>query len=101
VIRQHAGLSVERFCAVAGIPRATWYRRRERAVGSKRPKGPWPRSARRRVEAVVHALALKYPARGHRKIWALTLAQGHEVSQSTVHRIMLERGLLHPRRYQA
>ena len=101
MIRQHSGLSVERFCAVAGIPRAKWYRRRQRALGSKRPKGPWPRPARGRVGAVVHALALKYPAWGHRKIWALTLAQGHEVSQSTVHRIMLERGLLHPRRYQA
>lgn len=26
VIRQHAGLSVERFCSLAGIPRPSWYR---------------------------------------------------------------------------
>jgi len=101
VIRQHAGLSVARFCSLAGIPRATWYRRRERALGGPPVKGPWPRPVRATVEVVVHAYALRYPAWGHRKIWALTVADGYQVSQSTVHRIMLERGLLHPRRYQA
>ena len=101
MIREQAGLSVARFCAVAGIPRPTWYRQRARALGGRPAKGPWPRPARRRVEAVVHAYALRYPAWGHRKIWALTVADGHQVSQSTVHRILDERGLLHPRRYQA
>jgi putative transposase len=101
VIRRHAGLSVQRFCALAGIPRPTWYRQRARALGGRPAKGPWPQPARRRVEVVVHASALNYPAWGHRKIWALTLADGHRVSQSTVHRIMLERGLLPARRYQA
>ena len=101
MIRQHAGIPVARFCARAGIPRARWYRMRERALGAQPAKGPWPRPARRRVETVVHELALRYPAWGHRKIWALTIVKGHEVSASTVHRIMLERGLLHPRRYQA
>ena len=43
----------------------------------------------------------KYPAWGHRKIWALTVADGHKVSQRTVHRILDERGLLNGRRYQA
>jgi transposase InsO family protein len=100
MIRLEAGLSVARFCAVAGIPRPTWYRRRTRAAAAERAKGPWPRPARRRVEVVVHALALAYPAWGHRKIWALTLARGYEVSASTVHRIMLERGLAQPARYQ-
>lgn len=102
MIRVEAGLSVARFCAVAGVPRPTWYRMRERALGAERPpKGPWPSPKRREVEAVVHWLALRYPAWGHRKIWALTLARGYEVSMSTVYRIMLERGLVHPRRYQA
>ena len=40
------------------------------------------------------------PAWGHRKIWALTVARGYEVSVSTVYRIMFERGLVHPARYQ-
>jgi putative transposase len=101
VIRQHAGIPVWRFCSLAGIPRPTWYRMRERALGAQQSKGPWPRPARRRVEAVVHAYALRYPAWGHRKIWALTVANGHEVSMSTVHRILDERGLIHPARYQA
>ena len=55
----------------------------------------------RRVEAVVHAYTLCIPAWGHRRIWALTVDDGHRVSVSTVHRIMLERGLLHARRSQA
>ncbi len=101
MIRQHAGLTVVRFCAVAGIPRPTWYRQRERALGGRSAKGPWPRPARDRVEAVVHAYALRYPAWGHRKIWALTIADGHQVSMRTVHRILDERGLVHPHRYQA
>jgi transposase InsO family protein len=101
VIRRQAGLSVERFCSLAGIARPTWYRQRQRALGGAPAKGPWPRPARDRVAAVVHAYALKYPAWGHRKIWALTIADGHRASQRTVHRILDELGLLHPRRYQA
>lgn len=101
MIRRQAGLSVERFCSLAGIPRPTWYRQRQRALAGAPAKGPWPRPARDRVAAVVHAYALRYPAWGHRKIWALTIADGHRVSQRTVHRILDELGLLHPRRYQA
>lgn len=101
MICQHAGLTVERFCAVAGIPRPTWYRQRERARGGRSAKGPWPRPARDRVQAVVHAYALRYPAWGHRKIWALTIADGHQVSMRTVHRILDERGLVHPHPQQA
>ncbi len=48
----------------------------------------------------MHWLALRYPAWRHRKIWALTVARGYEVSMSTVYRIMFERGLVHPARYQ-
>jgi len=101
VIRRQAGLSVTRFIELAGIPGSTWYRQRQRALSGRPPKGPWPRPARRRVEAVVHAYALKYPVWGHRKIWALTIADGHQVSMRTVHRILDERGLLHSRGYHA
>jgi putative transposase len=101
VIRQQAGLSVERLCTLAGIPRPTWYRRRQRALGGAPAKGPWPRPVSDRVVAVVHAYALQYPAWGHRKIWALTVADGHQVSQRTVHRMLDARGLLNGRRYQA
>ncbi len=98
MIRQQAGVSVERFCALAGIPRPTWYRQRQRALGGAQAKGPWPKPVSDRVIAVVHAYALKYPAWGHRKIWALTVADGHTVSQRTVHRILDERGVLNGRR---
>jgi putative transposase len=101
VIRCEAGLDVRRFCALAGIPTTTWYRQRERALSGRAAKGPWPRPARDRVAAVVLAYALRYPAWGHRKIWALTVADGHDVSMRTVHRLLDERGLLHGRRYQA
>ncbi|MCA1679783.1 MAG: integrase core domain-containing protein [Actinobacteria bacterium] len=101
MIRQEAGLSVERFCAIARIPRPTWYRQRERALGGRAAKGPWPRPVADRLVAVVHAYALRYPAWGHRKIWALTVADGHQVSMRTVHRILEERGLLHSRRYHS
>lgn len=83
VIGLQAGLDVRRFCALAGIPTTTWYRQRQRALGGAVAKGPWPRPVSDRVVAVVHAYALKYPAWGHRKIWALTVADGHNVSQRT------------------
>jgi len=101
MIRLAAGLDVRRFCALAGIATTTWYRQRARALGGRPAKGPWPRPTRDRVGAVVHAYAVKYPAWGHRKIWALTVADGHQVSMRTVHRILDERGLLNGRRYQA
>lgn len=55
MIRQQAGLSVERFCTVARIARPTWYRQRDRALGGRPAKGPWPRPVSERVVAVVHA----------------------------------------------
>ena len=101
MIRTEAGVTVVRFCELAGIPQSTWYRHRARWLCAVEPvKGPWPAPKRREFEAVVHFLALRYPAWGHRKIWALTVARGYEVSVSTVYRIMFERGLVHPARYQ-
>lgn len=82
-----------RLCGRAGIAPSTWYRRRARVLGGRSAKGPWPRPVADRVAAVVHAYALRYPARGHRKICALTVADGQQVSMRTVHRILDERGL--------
>ncbi|MCA1697873.1 MAG: hypothetical protein LC790_02805 [Actinobacteria bacterium] len=59
MIRQEAGLSVERFCAIARIPRPTWYRQRERALGGRAAKGPWPRPVADRLVAVVHGARLR------------------------------------------
>ena len=100
-MRKQVGLSVARFCELAEVPASTWYRHRARHRHGVAAKGPWPRPVSDRVVAVVHALALQYPAWGHRKIWARTVAAGHEVSQRTVYRILAERGLILPARYQA
>jgi hypothetical protein len=101
MIRVEAGLTVVRFCELAGVPQSTWYRRRARSLMGDRPaKGPWPAPKRRELEAVEHFLALRYPGVGHRKIGALTVARGDEVSLSIVYRIMFERGLVHPARYE-
>ncbi len=100
-MRERAGVSVRRFCELARIPTSAWYRRRARALGGQLELGPWPRPVRDRVAAAVHAHALRHPAWGDRKIWALTVADGDRVSMRTVHRILDERGLLHGRRYQA
>ena len=65
--------------------------------GNEALKGPWPAPKRGEMEALVHWLALRYPAWGYRKIWALAVTRGYHVSMSTVYRIML----VHEVRYQA
>ena len=92
MIRRQAGLSVARLCALAGIPESSWYRQRARALGGRPAKGPWPRPTRDRVAAVVIAYALRYPAWGHRKIWALLEADGFHASQAAVRRALKARG---------
>lgn len=96
-----------RCCVVRRLPRrrgATSVQRRlsrSGAISSCRAACRRSGPACDRVRAVVHADALKYPALGHRKIWAVTIADGHQISMRTAHRILDELGLLHPRRYQA
>ena len=59
VIREDAGMSVARFVALLGMPRATWYRWRA-AVGADLPaKVPWPAPV---VEAI-QPLAASTPRR--------------------------------------
>jgi putative transposase len=98
MIRQEAGLSVVWF-GVAEISESTWYRWRKRALGAEESsKGPWPSPKRREVEGVVHWLALRHPAWGHRKIWALTIRARtggqHEHRLSVVPEDVVHPGLL-------
>jgi hypothetical protein len=81
---------------MAGIPTST-LRQRERAANRRRIRG----RARRVIVSRRSCTPMRCatPAWGHRKIWALTVADGHQVSMRTVHRILDERGL-HGRRYQ-
>ena len=93
LMRAAAGLSVTGFCALAGIPRTTWYRRR---AAADRPTRSWPAPVRDRIEQPAAQLALEWPTWGNRKIWALLAADGHQPSQATVRRAPARRGLLQP-----
>lgn len=95
-MRTAAGLSVTRICELAGIHRSTWYRWRARARDGRPDRGPWPTLVRDAVDVPARDMALAWPAWGHRKIWALLVADGHEASQATVRRALRARALLQP-----
>ena len=100
MMRQQAGLSVRRFCELAGIARAGWYRQARRALEGRPVLGPWPAPVRDLVEQPAAQLALEWPAWGHRKIHALLAVDGFHASQATVRRALGRRGLLQPVGYQ-
>src|SRR6266545_3987246 len=93
-----AALAVARFCALLGIPRATWYRWKRAACS--RP-GRWPAPVVDALEPIAASYATTFAAWGHRKLWALLQADGYQVSMSSVARALARRGLLLPLRYQA
>jgi len=94
-MRLEAGLSISRFCAVAGIHRSTWHRRGARAREQRESR--WPAPERDRIEQPAAQLALEWPAWGHRKIWALLRADGlRPGSQATVLRALRRRRLIQP-----
>ena len=101
MLRVDAGMSVARFVALLGMPRASWYRWRA-AVGADRPaKGPWPAPVVEAIEPLAAKHAEAFDAWGYRKIWGLLRADGILASQSSVRRAMGRRGLLQPVGYQA
>ena len=95
-MRQAAGLSITRFCSLAGIHRSTWHRWAARERGGRPVRGPWPRPVRERISEPARELALRWPAWGHRKIWALLRADGHAASPATVERALRDHVLLQP-----
>lgn len=101
MIRQQVGMPTFRFCQLIGVPERTWRRWQARAVAGEPAKGPWPMSVAELVEPYVVKHAEAHPEWGHRKIWALCRYDGHNVSASTVERIMRRRGLLLERGYTA
>ena len=98
LIRIEGALPVARFCALLGIPRASWYRWK-RAVRGRR--GRWPSPVVDALEPIAAYYAATFAAWGHRKLWALLQADGYHVSMSSVARALGRRGLLLPQRYQA
>ena len=100
MIRTDAGMSTSRFCKLIDMPERTWRRWQAKARSSRPPKGPWPQPARDAARDLALRHALKHPAWGHRKIWAMTRHDGHVVSQATVLRLLRDEGLILPARYQ-
>jgi len=94
VIRQRAGMPTARFCRLVGMPERTWRRWQARARSGWPVKGPWPAPVAERVEPEVVKHAEAHVAWGHRKVWAMTRYDGHQVSQATVLRILRRRGLV-------
>lgn len=78
-----------------GIPERTWRRRQAQARTGEvagAAKGPWPAPVRgdADVVAAVRAHATAHPTWGHRRVRALVRAEGFEVSEASVLRIMRE-----------
>lgn len=102
MIRTDANMTISRFTELLEIPRRTYtYRLAKHRLGEP-VKGPWPAPVVDRIEPTVAKYAGDWPAWGHRKVWAIARADGHDVgSQSSVKRAMGRRDLLQPVRYQA
>lgn len=98
LIRTEASIAVTRFCALLGIPRASWYRWKSAVQGRR---GHWPAPVVDALEPLAASYAATFAAWGHRKLWALLQADGYNVSMSSVARALDRRGLLLPQRYQA
>ena len=86
-LRRQAGVTVTRFCEIAGIPRASWYR--------------WRCAAQDAVEADAKTLAGDWEGWGRRKLAALKRVgidnvEPGPVSDSTMHRVLARNGLALP-----
>ncbi|MEI2785463.1 MAG: hypothetical protein V9E82_07155 [Candidatus Nanopelagicales bacterium] len=94
-------MSTARFVKLIDMPERTWRRWQAKArQGGEHGKGPWPQPARSAARDLVVGHALAKPAWGHRKIWALTRHDGHDVSQATVLRLLRDEALILPAAYQ-
>ena len=102
MIRIDAQLTISRFSELIDVPRRTYQYRLAKWRAGDPTKGPWPAPVVDRIEPLVAKYAETWEAWGHRKIWAIARADGHDVgSQSSVKRALARRGLLQPLAYQA
>lgn len=102
MIRTDAGMSISGFAELIGVSRRTYHYRLAKWRAGDPVKGPWPAPVVDRIEPLVAKYAERWDAWGHRKIWAIARADGHDVgSQSSVKRAMARRDLLQPLAYQA
>jgi hypothetical protein len=84
-------MSTTRFCALLDMPERTWRRWQAHARAGRPAKGPWPRPTRHEVRDAALGHALAHPAWGHRKIWAMVRHDGHQVSESTILRLLRDK----------
>ncbi len=98
--RSAAGMPTSRFCSLVGIPERSYRRHQARRRRRCPARGPWPRPARLAYGDAVTAIAARYPAWGHRKVWALARHEGYPVTASTVLRILDDQGLVLKADYQ-
>lgn len=82
VIRIKAGKPTSRFVELIGVPKRSYRRWQAKAKRDRLVKGPWPRPAREAAREKVTMHALARPTWGHRKIWAMTRHDGHQVLQA-------------------
>ena len=101
MIRLEAGMPTSRFVRLVGDPERSYRRWQQRQRQGRPVKGPWPASARDRVEPVAITYADRFPAWGHRKIAMLMRVDGHRGPDSTVLRALKRTGRVLPVDYQA
>jgi len=94
---------VERVCRAAGLPRSSYYGRKQRTQHPRLQgkRGPKPKvSDESLLEAIREDLAASpFVGEGHRKVWArLKFGKGIRVSRKRVLRLMREHNLLSPYR---
>ena len=93
-------MSTTRFCQLIDMPERTWRRWQARSRVLEPTRGPWPQPVSAVVEGVIVKHAEAHPAWGHRKVWAMTRFEGHQLSPATALRIMRRRGLILAADYQ-
>lgn len=94
---------VERVCRAAGLPRSSYYARKERAERPcpQRKRGPKPKVDDETLLALIRGDLEESPFKGegHRKVWArLKFGKGIRVSRKRALRLMREHNLLSPHR---
>jgi len=87
--RKEKRMSVNRFCEILGVARASFYRARLDRSEEKWVPRNWIREA---FKPLLHQTCLENPVYGYRKIWALTQNE-HLLSPSSVYRNLKEEGL--------
>jgi len=94
---------VERVCRAAGIPRSSYYARKQRSAHPHRQhkRGPKPTVSEEALLELIRAdlKASPFKGEGHRKVWArLKFGKDIRVSRKRVLRLMREHNLLSPYR---